>query len=154
MTSPKEKIASQVSKPKKEETIMKKFIPLLVAVSLMLVALPCYAFAVEIDIKPGSDPNSINPNSKGRIPVAILSDAGFDATTVDPDTVTFGPDGASAMHSALEDVDIDGDIDMILHFKTQDTGIACDDTSASLAGETFGGTPITGSDSINTVGCE
>jgi len=153
MTSPKEKIASQISKPKKEETIMKKFIPLLVAVSLMLVALPCYALVVEIDIKPGSDPNSINPNSKGRIPVAILTTDVFDAATVDPDTVTFGPNEASAMHSALEDVDGDGDLDMILHFKTQDTGIACGDTSAPLAGETFDGTPITGSHSINTVGC-
>lgn len=130
---------------------MKKFIPLLVAVSVMLVALPCYALVVEIDIKPGSDPNSINPNSKGRIPVAILGDAGFDATTVDPDTVAFGPDGASAVHSASEDVDGDGYLDMILHFKTQDTGIASGDTSASLTGETFDGQDIEGSDSIKTV---
>jgi hypothetical protein len=28
---------------------------------------------VSIDIKPGSDPNSINPFSRGVIPVAILS---------------------------------------------------------------------------------
>jgi len=35
---------------------------------------------VEIDIKPGSDPNSINPNSNGVIPVAILGSAIFDAS--------------------------------------------------------------------------
>jgi len=35
---------------------------------------------VAIDIKPGSDPNAINPNSKGVIPVAILTTPEFDAT--------------------------------------------------------------------------
>jgi hypothetical protein len=48
----------------------------------------------EIDIKPGSFPNSINPRSKGVIPVAILTTDTFDATTVDPLSVTFGPDEA------------------------------------------------------------
>jgi len=45
---------------------------------------------VEIDIKPGSYPNSINPNSNGVIPVAILTTPSFDATTVDPLSVKFG----------------------------------------------------------------
>ena len=35
---------------------------------------------VEIDIKPGSWPNAINPGSNGVIPVAILSSPEFDAT--------------------------------------------------------------------------
>jgi hypothetical protein len=38
---------------------------------------------VLIDIKPGSDPNSINLGSRGTVPVAILSTQDFDATTVD-----------------------------------------------------------------------
>jgi hypothetical protein len=58
------------------------------------------------------------------------------------------------VQSALEDVDGDGDTDMILHFKTQDTSIVCGDTSASLTGETFGGQAIEGSDSIKAVGCK
>jgi len=110
-----------------------------------------------IDIKPGSFPNSINPRSKGRIPVAIITTDTFDAGTVDPATILFGPTGsevASPVHSALEDVDEDGDIDMILHFKTQDTGIQCGDNSASLMGEISGGQVIHASDSINTVGCK
>ncbi len=111
---------------------------------------------VDIDIKPGSFPNSINPKSKGVIPVAILTTGTFDATTVDSTTVLFGKTGTEAVpvHSALEDVDGDGDTDMILHFKTQGTGILCGDTSASLTGETFGGQMIEGSDSIRTVGCK
>ena len=42
---------------------------------------------MDIDIKPGSDPNPINPGSNGLIPVAILSSEDFDATTVDPATI-------------------------------------------------------------------
>jgi hypothetical protein len=111
---------------------------------------------VSIDIKPGSFPNRINPKNKGVIPVAILTTATFDATTVDPTTVRFGPTGTEAvpMQSALEDVDGDGDTDMILYFKTQDTGFVCGDTSASLTGETLSGQPIEGSDSIKTAGCK
>src|SRR5437867_4787891 len=107
-------------------------------------------------IKPGTFPNSINPRGKGVIPVAILTTDTFDATTIDPTTVRFGSNGTEAapVQSSLEDVDGDGDTDMILHFKTQDTGIVCGDTSASLTGETFGGQAIEGSDSIKTVGCK
>lgn len=111
---------------------------------------------ISIDIKPGSFPNSINPRSKGRIPVAILTTATFDATTVDPSTVRFGATGTEAapVHFALEDVDGDGDIDMILHFNTQDTGIVCGNIFASLTGETVGGQEIAASNSIQTVGCK
>jgi len=110
---------------------------------------------VVIDIKPGSDPNSINPVSNGVIPVAILTTDTFDATQVDPLTVAFGPIGASESHgrSHIKDVDGDGDMDLVLHFNTQDTGIQCGDTDASLTGETFGGEPIAGIDSIRTVPC-
>lgn len=111
---------------------------------------------VEIDIKPGGFPNSINPRSKGVIPVAILTTDTFDATTVDPLSVTFGPGEAVESHGRghVEDVDGDGDRDLVLHFRTQNTGIRCGDTSASLTGETFDGQPIRDSDAISTVGCK
>jgi hypothetical protein len=110
---------------------------------------------VAIDIKPGRFPNSINPRSEGKTPVAILTTGAFDATSVDPSTVRFGRSGndASPVRSATRDVDGDGDIDMILHFNTQDTGIQCGDTSASLTGRVPGGQAIGGSDSVNIVGC-
>ena len=118
--------------------------------------------AIQIDIKPGEFPNNINLSSRGRIPVAILTtDATdnvgtFDATTVDPTTVRFGSTGTEAtpVQDALEDVDGDGDTDMILRFNTQDTGIECGDTSATLTGQTFDGQTIHGTDSIETVGCK
>ena len=108
-----------------------------------------------IDIKPATFSNSINPKSKGKIPVAILTTPSFDATAVDPTTVFFGATGieVAPVHSATEDVDGDGDIDMVLHFVTQETGIACGNASASLTGAMFSGVKIKGTDSIETVGC-
>jgi hypothetical protein len=110
--------------------------------------------SVATDIKPGTTANSVNPRANGVIPVAILTTSTFDATTVDDSTVGFGPDGAAAVHSAIADVDTDGDLDMVLHFRTRATGIACGDTSASLTGETTGGQAIEGTDSIVTTGCK
>jgi hypothetical protein len=110
---------------------------------------------VAIDIKPGSNPNSINPASNGVIPVAVLTDAAFDAASLDVATVRFGATGAEAapVHSAMEDVDGDGDLDLVLHFRAQQTGLACGATSASLTGKTAGGQSILGSDAVNTAGC-
>lgn len=115
----------------------------------------CKFIEAQIDIKPDSDQNSVNLRSRGVIPVAILTTDDFDATTVDPLSIQFGPDGATEAHGNghIEDADGDGDLDFILHFKTQETGVQCGDTQASLTGETFGGQMIEGTDSINAVGC-
>lgn len=111
--------------------------------------------SVLIDIKPGSDRNPVNLRSKGNIPVAILTSDSFDATQVNWETVQFGPSGATERHQRVhvKDVDYDGDIDVVLHFKTRDTGTLCGDTEATLTGETFSGEEFTGSDVIKIVKC-
>lgn len=116
---------------------------------------PPLKVVVPIDIKPGTIPNTINPKSKGVIPVAILTTPTFSAVSVDPLSVKFGPNGATESHGRghIEDADGDGDMDMVLHFKTEETGIQCGDVEASLTGETFGGQAIIGTDAIQTVGC-
>jgi len=48
---------------------------------------PVLAIPVEIDIKPGSFPNSISLGSNGTVPVAILSSSSLDAATIGPSTV-------------------------------------------------------------------
>lgn len=111
----------------------------------------CAQQGAAIDIKPGSDKNPINLGSKGVIPVVILTTPDFDAATVDVATVTF--EGASEAHGTghLEDVDLDGDLDMVLHFRTQDTSIAAGDTEACLTGTTSYGETISDCDSITIV---
>jgi hypothetical protein len=110
---------------------------------------------VDIDIKPGSSTNPIKLSSKGVTPVAILSNS-FDATTVNPATVCFGDAENPSQRDCteahgkghIEDVDGDGDLDLVLHFDTTATGIDLGDTQACLTGATFDGTPIQGCDVV------
>jgi len=104
---------------------------------------------VSIDIKPGSDPNSINLTSKGKTPVAVLTNDTFDATLIDPVSVLFA--GASPVKWAVEDVDGDGDTDMIFHFKTQELELDGSSTEAELTGYVVGGLEFSGNDSVNIV---
>src|SRR3990172_6587865 len=61
---------------------------------------------IKIDIKPGSDPNSISLVSKGVVPVAVLTTDEFDAGNLDPASVVFA--GASSLRLVQQDVDSDG----------------------------------------------
>lgn len=105
-----------------------------------------------IDIHPNSCPNSINLNSKGTTPVAILSNGDFDATTVDPSTVEFaGAPISSRGGWAWEDVNNDGLLDFVCHFDTQDLNLDSNSTEATLTC-TYDGKGFTGEDSVNIVG--
>jgi hypothetical protein len=52
---------------------------------------------------------------------------------------------------AIEDIDGDGDEDLISHFRTQECGLTSNDTEASLTGSSFLGRDIFGTDSVRTV---
>jgi parallel beta-helix repeat protein len=105
---------------------------------------------VDIDIKPGSYPNSINLKSKGVIPVAVLTNEFFNAEDVVIDSVVFA--GAKPLRGNFEDVDNDDDLDLILHFKTQSLQLAPGDTEAVLIAQLNDNTLIKGTDSIRVVG--
>jgi hypothetical protein len=111
---------------------------------------------VIIDVKPGKVPNSINVNSGQKVPVVVLTTGDFDAVQVDVTTVAFGPGGATEVHgkSHVVDIDLDGDMDVLFHFDVQETGLECGDAEVNLIGETFGGIPIEGTDSVRIIGCE
>jgi beta propeller repeat protein len=134
---------------------------------------------VEIDIKPGSCPNSFNVKNKGVMPVAVLGTMDFDVTTIDPETIklTREPvdcfvqpirwsyeDVATPFEGELcdcHDLNGDGYMDLTLKFDTQEL-VSCL-ALEEVAGETIpltlsgnlkeenGGTPITGEDCVRVL---
>ena len=112
--------------------------------------------AVEIDIEPGGDPNSLRLGP-GNLPVAILSSTTFDATTVDPRSVVLA--GArvtlraqgTPMASA-EDVDGDGRDDLVVHIDKAALELTAADVIAELTGRTFGGRVVFGVDEVRIIG--
>jgi hypothetical protein len=118
---------------------------------------------VDIDIKHGAYPNTINMGSHGVIPVAFLSDESFDATTINPLTVTLrGEDFVSGLvqlrgkkdvkpMASIEDVDGDGDLDLLVKLyaeKLIDSGV---DDICVLGALTYDGYVVSGSDTIRAV---
>jgi hypothetical protein len=112
---------------------------------------------VDISIKPdAASPVAINPRSRGKIPVAILSTTTFNATAVvDPASVTFGRTGNEQSLEFCnpngEDVNADGLIDLVCHFSTELTGIKAGDTLGVLKAKTIQGLPLVAQEAIVTV---
>ena len=111
---------------------------------------------VTIDIKPGSDPNSINLGSGGTVPVAIFSTETFDATTVDPMTVTLASASVKLRGQgtpAASSVDVNGDglLDLVVHVSTKALELSSGDTEATLQGITYDGENIEGTDFVRIV---
>ncbi len=104
---------------------------------------------VQIDIRPSNPKNVVRLSSGAKVPVAILSAAGFDAATVNPATVLFA--GAVSVGSKLEDVDSDGDLDLLLYFRARLLDLDASDTEATLTGDTLDGTPIEGTDTVKVI---
>jgi hypothetical protein len=97
---------------------------------------------VAIDIKPDSEENTLNTRSRGPVKVAVLTTSiaageisDFDALTVDAASAVFGPGEAPALDAgSAEDVDGDGDLDLVLRFDLQAAGLADGQSEACVAG--------------------
>lgn len=114
---------------------------------------------VDIDIKPGSDPNSINLCSKGTVPVAILGSDLLSVYDIDTSTLSFADAGVKMAgkkdpHSlcSVEEVNADVYDDLVCHFVTFDiAALDGSSTTATVSGELFSGTSIEGEDSVRIV---
>jgi probable HAF family extracellular repeat protein len=117
---------------------------------------------VDMDVNPYSVKNDIKPASNNPIVVAMLTSdtesgdpVDFDATRINPDSVQFGPGRAPNIAVPWPvDAEVDGDTDLLLAFATQDTGLLCNDTEASITGETFDGEYFIATSEITTNDCE
>lgn len=115
---------------------------------------------LDVDVKPHSTENTINPRSNGVIRVAVLATDEFDPTDADvryrfgaPDVVA-GGGGATLVHHHTEDVDGDGRDDLVLQFRTQETGFEHGDDEAELRWDRDDSRQhgLSGRDEIRTVG--
>jgi hypothetical protein len=108
---------------------------------------------IDIDIKPGSDPNCFNINVHGVIPVAINGNAEFDVCDIDVGTLLFGGlqvriRGNKGPLCSIEDWNYDGHLDMVCHFEDDPGNWIEGDSTATLTGSLLDGTEFEGSDSI------
>ncbi len=127
----------------------------------------CQTLTVDIDIKPGSFPNSINLGSGGTTPVAILGSASLNVNDIDPDTLTLGTAGVKTVgktdRTLCSVADVSGDfsagpegapdgfLDLVCHFITMDIVPEEGATTATISGELNDGAVIEGVDSVNVV---
>ena len=120
-------------------------------------SLPHEALTVTIDIQPGQAANKVNVRRKGKLRVAILSTASFDAPgAVDQLSLRFGRTGDEPSWESCDargvDVNGDGLPDLLCRFSTAAAGFQAGDGQGVLKGRTLDGLAILGKDSVSVVG--
>lgn len=115
---------------------------------------------LQLDVKPNSDPSSINVDKQGVVPVAILSTPDFDAVrevVVGDDTPRFGATGYEdslvGCAAGGEDVDGNGLPDLVCRFDTARAGLNCQTTLGRMSGTLQDGTPWEGQDAVKITPC-
>ncbi len=117
-------------------------------------------YECSIDIKPGSDPNSINLGEQGKLTVAILGSPVLDVNTIDPTTIMLGGRGpvtrgkAQKLAISFENVNGDDHTDLVAHFSVQELvngGLDETSTSLTLKAELVNGLGIIGIDFVRVV---
>ena len=132
-------------------------LPLVLATMVQSTVFLTDTLVVDIGVTPCKESNIIRncENENRVIAVTIFTTDDFDALTVNHKTVKFE---VEAVETHLDeagdprrhelDVDGDGDIDLVFHFRLGDTVLDCDSTEATLTGETSDGQSIEGTTSI------
>ena len=114
------------------------------------------AVSVDIDVKPGVEPNCFNINGHGVIPVAVLGSADLNIFDIDPATLEFGGlsvriRGNTRPQCSPQDVNGDAYLDLVCQFVDDSAQWTAGETMATLDGRLNDGTAITGEGSICVV---
>lgn len=105
------------------------------------------AQAITIDVRPGSRRNLIRPGGTGTVPVAILSEPGFDPAELDPALVLFQQAGPVSF--AWFDRNRDRVRDLVLEFDQADLrGLSAESTRAMLTAVAPDGASLKGEDDV------
>src|SRR5574341_672087 len=108
--------------------------------------------SVNIDIKPGGTPNTINLKKDKTVTGALLGSASFNVNSVDKSTLKFGGHKLqSPIRTSIEDVNKDSIKDLVIQFSVPPLGFTVGDTQACLTGLTQDGTPFLGCDSVRII---
>jgi hypothetical protein len=119
---------------------------------------PCAtSISMTIDIKPGSATNPVNPKSKGNLPVVVFGSPGLDVYQIDVAGLRLGVTGVEAAphkNYSFQDVNSDGEMDLVLRFRIPATGMSCTTSQLLMTGALLSGQALAGGDSVTPVGCK
>lgn len=117
--------------------------------------------AVAVDIKPGSDPNSINPSDQGLLPVAVLGSSSLNVSGINPETIALGGIATATRGKvqeiaySIENVNGDEYMDLVAFFRVQDLvaseALTESTNQLTLTATLFNGDAITGNDTVRVV---
>lgn len=111
------------------------------------------AIPVDIDVKPGSDPNCFNINGHGMIPVAVLGAPDLDVGNIDQSSLSFGGLSVRVRGNKFPQCNVDyadGDeyLDLVCQFEDDSSAWEEGGDTATLSGNLLDGSRIEGTDSI------
>lgn len=113
--------------------------------------------SMQIDIKPGSEPNTISTNFGRVIPVAILGSPTLDVESINPRTIRL--EGVEVMLIGKSDKSLckktdfnaDGHPDLLCDVRTTGFRVTPGSYTIRLRAETYGKTTLRGSDQLTIV---